>query len=81
MATPMSDPQGPGPLASVHRFTIAAALVCFLGYGGWEFFRAREGYIGRGVGAFVAAFATAMYLRTLGARLDKKLTPRQPTDG
>jgi hypothetical protein len=76
----MEGDKGPGALAPVHRVTIAAAFVCFLGYGGWEFYRARDGYLLRGIGALLAAAGTGVYLRTLDERLDKKLTPRHPAD-
>jgi len=74
------SPQGPGPVAAVHRILIVAALLCGLAYAAWEaneYRRTAEG--GALVRCAVALLATAgigVYLRSLRGLADK-LTTRE----
>ena len=75
----MADPQGPGPLAPVHRITIITALLGALAYLGWELnqvLRTGEALAGlRAILAAAVAVGLGFYLRNLRARLDAKLRP------
>ncbi len=75
----VAAPQGPGPLAPVHRITIITAFLGALAYLAWELNQlARTGEVLSGVRALLAAavaVALGFYLRNLRARLDAKLRP------
>ncbi len=73
----MSSPNaGPGPVAWVHRLTIATAFLGALAYAAWEFAGGGEGSAARGTLALSVAVGFGLYLRRLRARLIAKLTPR-----
>jgi hypothetical protein len=78
----MTPRRGPGPVATVHRILIGAALACALVYGGWELREfVRHGAAGsalRAALAFVAGAGIGLYLRSLRG-LGAKLTPRDDT--
>ena len=74
----MAATSGPGPLAPVHRITIATALLGALAYLAFEVHQLVVGTGGsvlRVALALAATVAIAMYLRHLRARLAAKLTP------
>jgi hypothetical protein len=75
----VAAPQGPGPLAPVHRITIITAFLGALAYLAWELnqlFRTGEALAGlRAALAAAVTVALGFYLRNLRARLDAKLRP------
>ena len=75
----VAAPQGPGPLAPVHRITIITAFLGALAYLAWELNQLyRTGEATAGLRAALAAAVTValgFYLRNLRARLDAKLRP------
>jgi len=77
-AAPRS-PQGPGPVAAVHRILIVAALLCAVVYAAWEANESRR--TGEGAAlvrcgvALLAAAGIGVYLRSLRG-LAAKLTSR-----
>lgn len=80
----MASPPGPGPLALVHRITIATAFAGALAYAVW----AANQAITTGeasstldlVAAIGAVIVIGLYLRNLRGRLDEKLTPGGRSD-
>lgn len=74
-------PASPGPIAPVHRLTIATALVGALAYLAWELnqtFRGDDAWAAvRAVVALVVTIGIGLYLRSLRGLADK-LTPRDP---
>lgn len=60
----------PGPVAVVHRITIATALAGALAYAAWAAVHGKWLAMAAGVAAAVVIGA---YLRNLRARLDRKL--------
>lgn len=70
----MASSSGPGPVALVHRVTIAVALLGALAYTAWA---AIEGRTGGVVAGLAGTGVIALYLRNLRRRLDEKLTPRE----
>ena len=75
----MAAPQGPGPLAAVHRITIITAFLGALAYLLWELnqvLHTGEALAGlRAILAAAVAVGLGFYLRNLRARLDAKLRP------
>ena len=75
----MAASRGPGPVAAVHRITIATALVGALVFAGWEVREyARTDALDAAVAAALAfgvAAGIAVYLRSLRG-LGAKLSPR-----
>ena len=67
---------GPGPVAWVHRLTIATAFLGALAYAAWEFAEGGPGRSVRGTLALAVAAGFGLYLRHLRTRLIAKLTPR-----
>ena len=65
----MPEP-GPGPVAVVHRITIATALAGALAYAAWA--ASERSWLDVAMGV-LAAIAIGAYLRNLRARLDRKL--------
>jgi ABC-type nitrate/sulfonate/bicarbonate transport system permease component len=62
--------RGPGPVAVVHRITIATALAGALAYATWA--ASQRNWLATAAGV-AAAIAIGAYLRNLRARLDRKL--------
>jgi hypothetical protein len=80
----VAAPQGPGPLAPVHRITIVTAFLGALAYLAWELNqlvqnRDAESFVLTVLAAGVAV-ALGFYLRNLRARLEAKLSPPPPGD-
>lgn len=69
----MSSVTGPGPVAVVHRITIATAFVGALAYTGWAAFQPSPLDVAAGL---LAAVLIGAYWRNLRARLDQKLARR-----
>jgi hypothetical protein len=71
--------RGPGPVAAVHRVTIATAFVGALAYAAWELRRwaatGAAAAAARGVLALAVAAAIGWYLWHLRERLARRLTP------
>jgi hypothetical protein len=63
---------GPGPVAVVHRITIATALAGALAYATWAAYQPNMLAMTAGL---AAAAVIGAYLRNLRARLDRKLSP------
>lgn len=78
----MAAPQGPGPLALVHRITIVTAFLGALAYLAWEINEVMTtgtaAAAARCVAAAAFVLALGLYLRNLRARLDAKLRPIGP---
>jgi ABC-type nitrate/sulfonate/bicarbonate transport system permease component len=62
--------QGPGPVAVVHRITIATAFGGALAYAVWA--ASQRNWLATAAGV-VAAIVIGAYLRNLRDRLDRKL--------
>ena len=76
----VAAPQGPGPLAPVHRITIITAFLGALAYLAWELNQLVQSgdpmSLVRTILAGGVAVALGFYLRNLRARLEAKLSPR-----
>jgi hypothetical protein len=68
----VSTVSGPGPVAVVHRITIATALLGALAFTVWAAYQPNVPAV---VGGLLATVAIGAYLRNLRARLDRKLGP------
>ncbi len=81
---PDDVPASPGPIAPVHRLTIATAFVGALAYLAWELnqtFRGGDAWAPlRAVIALVAVIGIGLYFRSLRG-LAEKLAPRDVPEG
>jgi len=62
---------GPGPVAVVHRITIATALAGAVAYAVWA--ASQRNWLATAAGV-AGVVVIAVYMRNLRARLDRKLT-------